>query len=292
MINFRFPILFASDNKYIPHLATSLYSLLTNNQNLLIEIFVFISQISNNDKQKLEKICAKFKTPLVFISLNDNFFKGLPIHQHFTKAIYYRLFAPSFVQGNKCLYLDADTIVNGSIKELIELDLRDYYLAAVEESTNLELHKQALGMRPNSCYFNSGVMLLNLNKWRNTNLKDLVIACIRENSHVILYPEQDALNLIVKNNWAKLDAKYNFQTSMLKEEKYSYLSNGMKSIIVHFTTSEKPSNMNNNHPCKNLYWFYRNNTPYKFFYDDISFKNLVRFLLVVPFKRLIKKFIN
>ena len=68
----RFPILFASDIGYIPHLATALYSLLLNNQSILLRIIVFTEDIPKKDQKKLEQVCAKFNTPLKLIHFDDN----------------------------------------------------------------------------------------------------------------------------------------------------------------------------------------------------------------------------
>jgi len=54
------------------------------------------------------------------------------------------------------LSLDVDVIINENISELWDLDLTNYYLAAVQESLKYN--------KPD--YINAGVMLLNLKKLR------------------------------------------------------------------------------------------------------------------------------
>lgn len=263
----RFPILFAADAEYIPHSATALYSLLLNNQSISMKIIVFTSGIPRKDQQKLEQVCRQFNTPLKLIQLDYNSFEDLPIHSHFTKYTYYRLFAADHIKDDKCLYLDSDLIVNGSLAELINLDVNNYYLAAVKNHDCYQVfnpHKEGLGIKLDSKYFNSGVMLINLNKWRNTNLKDLVITLIRKKPEAMRLLDQDGLNIIVDADWIELDEKYNCQTCILTTDKYADVactSNATKPIVIHFTGTNKPWHANYNHSHKRLYWSYRNKLP-------------------------------
>jgi lipopolysaccharide biosynthesis glycosyltransferase len=294
----RFPILFASDAGYIPHLATALYSLLLNNQSIFMKIIVFTSGISKKDQQNLEQICGQFNTPLNLTQLDDISFEGLSLHSHFKKSVYYRLFAADLIQDDKCLYLDSDVTVNGSLAELISLDVNNYYLAAVKNHDCYKVfnpHKE-LGMRLDSKYFNSGVMLINLNKWRSANLKDSVITLIRNKPEAIRLVDQCGLNGIVDGDWIELEEKYNRQTCILTTNKHADVactSNATKPIVIHFTGTNKPWHANYNHSHKRLYWSYRNKTPYKqFFIDQFRLANIGHYFLPSLFKKMINFFLK
>ncbi len=291
MNNSEFTILFAADKGYIPHLGTALYSLLRNNTDINIRVVIFTGGIDSEDRDKLRTIACDFGAALEFFELNDNFFDGLVLNHHFKKSNYYRLFAADLIKSASCLYLDADILVLDSIKELVEIDFSDYYLAAVEDP-GFDRHEE-LGMNAASKYFNSGVMLLNLHKWRRNSVREKVISLIKEKPASIRFVDQCGLNGVVDGRWLELDPKFNCQSSMLTIESHGNSKMGRLPSIVHFTGSGKPWHMNNKHPYKNLYWEYRNETPYRsFFSDDFSFNAVIRYATPKIIKDIIRIFIG
>lgn len=278
-MNNLFTILFAADSGYARHLAAAIYSLLVNNLDLHLKLIVFAGDMPDSDKKNIERVSLMFGVELKFIDLDDDLFEGLKINYHFQKSNYYRLFAGDLIDADACLYLDSDLIVNGSIKELLCVDLENKYLAAVE-NPGFDKHAR-LGMRPSSKYFNSGVMLINLNQWRAVGLKERVISFVRSNPDAIEFVDQCGLNAIVDGNWIELDKKYNLQTCMLEGAEDDFSAQSGSPIIVHFTGSSKPWHLRNKHPYKWLYWYYRNMTPYKSFLpDDFGVKEIAK--LAVP----------
>ena len=271
-----FPILFTTDTRYIPHLAVAMQSLLKNNPGLFLRIIIFTSGISEQDKYKLQNICEKFKTSLEFIQLDDKWFDGLKINHHFQKSSYYRLFAADFIHDDKCLYLDADIVVNASISDIINIELNEKYLAAVEVQ-NFNRHAE-LGMNINSKYFSTGVMLINLREWRNINIKSRVISFVKKKQDAIHFVDQCGLNAVIDGKWICLDPKYNFQTHIPANSSIDYSTAAELPVIVHYAGSSKPWHMNYNNPYKKLYWHYRSQTPYKsLFPDDFSLLNTIRY---------------
>lgn len=285
-------VLFAIDSGYVAHLSACLYSLLKNNMHRTFNIVVITSNIAKSDCSNLCQIANSFRSNLKIEFLRESVFDGLKVNYHFQKSNYYRLFAADFIADDKCLYLDADIIVTSPIDELLDIELGDYFLAAVE-NPGFDRHHE-LGMRISSKYFNSGVMLLNLDKWRDLNVKESVINFVKKNSEVICFVDQCGLNAVVDGDWIKLDAMYNVQTSMLDKQMFSNDFVRKNCKIIHYTGSSKPWLLNNKHPFKKNYWLNRNKTPYKsFLADDFSFVNFLKLLtpcfVKSAFKNLIKK---
>ena len=71
-----------------------------------------------------------------------------------------------FPNLDRILSIDMDTVVNENISDLWDLDLTDYYIAAVEEE---ELTKSE------GSYFNMGVAMMNLQKIRADKKDDEMI---------------------------------------------------------------------------------------------------------------------
>lgn len=283
----RLTVLFASDEGYAAHLATAIYSLLDNNKTLPIEIVLFTASMPTADIDRFETICSKHNTPLKVVWVDDGWFQGLTLDHHFKKANYYRLFAPDLIGKDVCLYLDADVVIDGPIDSLAGIDLADSYLAAVV-NPGFDRHKE-LGMRMDSGYFNSGVMLLNLSKWRESNLKNRAIAFALENPAAIQFVDQCALNSVVDGEWVRLEPRYNVQTAMLDQNQYREYFRKQPPVVIHFTGSDKPWFTCNNHSFKRKYWSYRNMTSYSsLFCDDFGLKVIGRLLLPPWLKDLLK----
>ena len=98
---------------------------------------------------------------------------------------------PDIVKGGRALYLDVDIVVNGRIDDLCNAEISNIFLAAVDD----------LEMAYSAKYFNSGVMLINLEYWRAYNVKEKVIEFVGRKPEVIRFVDQDGLNFVINRNW-------------------------------------------------------------------------------------------
>ena len=165
----KYNIVFATDENYIKHLSVAIISLLSNNSNLNFNIFIISGGFDAKNFKKIKSITEKYKVNLKQIIINDDVFEKLVINYHFTKANYYRLLIPNFINEDKVLYLDSDIVVNGSVKDLYNQNLDNYFIGAVL-NPGFDRHEE-LKMDQNSRYFNSGVMLINNKKWQQNYYK-------------------------------------------------------------------------------------------------------------------------
>lgn len=292
----KYNIVFATDENYVEHLGVALYSLLENNKSLYFNIYIISGGIDNEKYKKLELIASKFNCKLNDIVIDDEIFKELVTNYHFTSAMYYRLLIPEFIQDDKVLYLDADIVVNNTIVDLYHIDIDHFYVASVE-NPGFNRHEELL-MKKNSDYFNSGVMLINIKKWRKEKLQTKVIDFIDKNSSILKFPDQDGLNAIINGNWKKLPLKYNQQAVIFEErfnDKYHCFSQfelneaRVNPTIIHYTGSSKPWHFRNNHPHKKLYWKYLKMTPFKrYIPEDLTVINVTKWMIPKSIKEFIK----
>ena len=124
-------------------------------------------------------------------------------------------YAKIFPDLDRILSIDMDTVVNENISELWDLDLTDYYLAAVEE--------QELSQKEGS-YINMGVAMLNLKKIRDDKKDDELINAL--NNYWYRYKEQDCFNEIFHGNILILPSDYNacIQAAPPKHEKITHFA--------------------------------------------------------------------
>ena len=203
----RFPedkmkIVFSADQTYIPHLAASIRSISVYNNNIEIEIFVLHSEIEQAQVQLFRKRLSTENLTISFIQIDPEIFSGLPITHHFKCEIYFRLLIPKLLPYSKVLYLDADTVTCESLKELYSTNLEANYIAAVRDAKFCGLPE--LRLAPGAKYLNSGVMLLNLDAWREDKIAEQVLRFVRARPEAIKFADQCGINGVMEWRVARI----------------------------------------------------------------------------------------
>lgn len=269
-MKYQYFLCFNEDYKW--HALVAILSIVQNVEKVdETKICILTADLTNSTKEEIRKICD---------SINVSFFNfsyvlpaDLNYHHHFNEANYYRLFVAEIFESGRCLYLDTDVIVTGSLEHLFELNLNSNCIAAVEDVT-FKNHEK-LGLARGVKYFNSGVLMIDIPKWRKAKIRERVIDAVIEKSSLIQFVDQCGLNLVLNGEWEILDHSYNFQTGHLVE--FSAKDIPPLPAIIHFTGSEKPSHFANNHPFRSIYWQYRNQTAGKRVVGEgFSLRSLVR----------------
>ena len=297
MCTTRMNIVFASDKGYVEHLAVAMYSLFESNQELPIDVYVINADIDQDTWRKLEMIAERFGNNMIDVKIFDHDLDGLVTPHHLTRETYYRLFIPEKVHVSKVLYLDADIAVNGSISGLYDINVDDYYLAAAN-TPGFVGHKD-LEMSKGSRYFNAGVMLINVARWREERLKERVIDVVRRKPWAIQFADQCGLNSVVDGGWKEIHPKFNFQSFFFKEgiDDYSaFFPNGeliaaiRSPVILHYSGTSKPWHFGYKHPYRSLYWKYLRKTPFNhMFSKDLTITKLMKSCVPQAIKGLVKK---
>jgi|WetSurMetagenome_2_1015567.scaffolds.fasta_scaffold11041_1 lipopolysaccharide biosynthesis glycosyltransferase len=234
-------VVIACDESYLPHAATMLCSLLENNI-VSIKIFLLHDGIKNKKLRLLEQFINKYNAEFEAFEFHDNVLSSLKINDHFTTLNYYRIFIPEILPADigKVIYLDCDLIVRKPIDALWNIDLENHLLAAVENAFNEEQRgnqNRQLGLPPNSPYFNSGVMLIDVCKWRQESIHSRVINFITNYPGKISYVDQDGLNAVLCDQWLKLPLIWNLQSPIFIEPelRLRFAETISDPAIVHFT---------------------------------------------------------
>jgi lipopolysaccharide biosynthesis glycosyltransferase len=258
-------VLCACDERYLPHAATMLCSLLEHNR--VSRIHLFYSEVNSAELLKLESLVGKYNSEVAFYKIMPADLDNLHVDTWASLAVYYRLLAPRLLPAdvNKILYLDSDIIIRKPLAALWNLDLAGKALAAVANYEDDA--RRALGLPEDARYFNSGVLLINLKFWRERDVAANAIAYVRANPHKVQYWDQDALNATLINQWIELSPYWNSQC-----EAHGTRDVGSQKLngpaIVHFCTPDKPWQWSNNHPFKSEYRKYRLKTPWSQYIED------------------------
>jgi lipopolysaccharide biosynthesis glycosyltransferase len=267
------------DNKYVMPLSVVIASALKNlNSEHEIIFYIIDGGIRPNNKKKLQKLFVQKNSSLKFIQAPLNIIENLKESGHFSRAAYLRLLIPDLLpnQYNKAIYLDSDLIVKGNLGDLWNINIGDNYLLAVPSlgipyvSSNYGLSNyQKLGISAKSKYFNSGVLVINLEKWRNNNISQKIINYIEQNEEITLWADQDGMNALLAGKWGELPAKWNktpeFNNYLEKDNPFSEqdFQNALhQPCIVHFASSVKPWNSTFKYPENDSFFDYLDTTPW------------------------------
>lgn len=244
------PVVFATNNGYAPFLDVAILSLIAHaTPRYYYDIYVFETELSDLNIQKLEEHkgenyrvnCIDLKS-----KFNDS---TLYSRAHYSKEMYYRIFIPElFYHCDKVVYLDCDVIVNRDIAQLYEIDLGDAPLGAVHNAMNYSMYRYVTRMLklPAERYFNSGVLLINVNSFVENKIKIKCFDLLKIKNNLVC-PDQDLLNLSCRDSAKMLDSGWNFQwhnvlpyaEKVVKESQASLDNAQAKKYITHFTSGKK-----------------------------------------------------
>jgi lipopolysaccharide biosynthesis glycosyltransferase len=140
-----------------------------------------------------------------------------PLLRRFTAAIYLRLTVHEVLADEpRVLYLDSDLVVLDDLRPLLTRPMDGYALGAVRDPIRPTLgcggalpSWDAPDFVAEREYFNSGVLLLDLDRCRSTGLLDRAGKILAERPEVTRFPDQDALNWAADDSWLRLDPRWN-----------------------------------------------------------------------------------
>ncbi len=279
-------IVYASDDKFAEILGVSIISLFENSKDMKkIVIYILASGISVVNRRKIEYIFHKYKRGMPEWIKAKNISEEIAVEVSTDRGSisqYSRLFISSLLPEGikKILYLDCDILVVKSIKELWNLDLHENTVAALMDAFS-RYYRVNIGLKPDDIMFNSGVMLVDLGKWKEQKIEEKLLNFISEKNGNIQQGDQGALNAVLSDNIYCFEPCFN-SVSIYFDFSYDELmvyrkplvfykkSQIKKAItepyIVHFTTSflsKRPWMEGCYHPYAKKWIKYKNISPWK-----------------------------
>lgn len=165
------------------------------------------------------------------------------------KAAYYRVLVDQLLVGQpvqRVLYLDVDMVNTGRLRSLYATDLGTKLIGAVADGGDLgRFAKMNLAHVPHERYFNSGMLLIDVARWRAEHVAQQVLAYAQANVKLCRYHDQDALNAILHDQWQPLHPRYNAQTNIMLGATQRFSKKVLQSVrqhpvLVHFCGHQKP----------------------------------------------------
>jgi lipopolysaccharide biosynthesis glycosyltransferase len=208
----------AAEGAYVPHSAALLHSVLDHAGALAVQVhYLHSPRLAPDDRERLRGMVEAGGGAIAFHEIADERVADLPATQQFTSAMWHRVLLPELLPGvERVLYLDVDTLAVDDLGPLWATDLGGALVAAV---TNVFQHDHvgrpaALGLAGPEVYFNSGVLLLDLEGMRREGTADALRRLAVERAGELGWPDQDALNLVLGERRLELHPRWNVMNSM------------------------------------------------------------------------------
>ncbi len=291
-------VLCAADQRYAMPLAVTLVSAAENLAvGSRLKVFVVDGGLSADARVRLRDSLTSYPVDLQFVPADAVDLSDLKISHHISHTAFLRLLADRWLPESfdKCIYLDSDLVVLSSLTELWDYAVDDYYCYAVPDvacpfvdarrlaggqfrrslpylaSWQPIPNYHELDIDPEAMYFNSGVMVLNLNRWRQEKLGERLLGTLRAHSEHVWCWDQYALNAVCSGRWGQLPLTWNvgahaFEFPAAEQSPFAaddYREMLRRPAILHFTTEFKPWDYHCNHPRRDVFFEYLDKTAWR-----------------------------
>ena len=265
------------DNNYAPYSSVVIASIIDNNKEEKITFHLLHTNLTKERCDTIKAWVEGFQGKHVcFYQMQKETFRDFPIDEntYLDYGAYIRLYLGECLPHlDKVIYLDCDIIVRGQLTELWNTDISEYAVAGVRDRINDYIRVYNRLRYPMADgYINSGMMLINLKRWREDGFfrKAQQVACER-GADVLKNHDQDIINAIYHGQILMLPFRYNLLEYYLYVEEWLYLDHKyypeigeacQHPVIVHFCMPQKPWHYECINPFKTLYYKYRKMTPW------------------------------
>lgn len=209
-------VLYQFNEAYVVFAGVSMTSLFENNTDIQnLQIYVLGENISKESKGKLQSNAKKYKRNIIFYETEQLVEQmkemGIPSYRN-SYATNMKMFVPQFFDKSveRLLYIDSDTIIKASISDLYMMDMKGKPIAMGLDTMGGR-HKLYVGLNRRDNYFNAGVILYDMKKWREECCTEKIIYHVKKIRAHYMSPDQDLLNVVLKDSIETFDLRNNLQ---------------------------------------------------------------------------------
>jgi lipopolysaccharide biosynthesis glycosyltransferase len=268
----RIVITCAADDAYAMPLAVALRSALDAlSRERRCEAFVLDGGLCAESRAKIERSLASPRMALHFVRPDREIFAGIRHRGRVSLTSYFRILLAELLPKSvaRAIYLDADVRVRADLSRLWAEAQGDHPVLAVRDAgaptvgapLGLRNHRE-LGLAPQLAYFNAGVMVADLERWREEQLGARLLGYLEEHADAIRWWDQDALNALLAGRWGELDPRWNQIPQVFDRATADTAAfpRAMREVamrdpwIVHYSTWSKPWHWSCAHPARELFF--------------------------------------
>lgn len=287
-------ILCATDINYVPYCGVMIASVFESNRSSRVNAYILTDKpFPNSACKRFDKLAKKYNNSINYLLIDDSFLEKFPIKgmDYWSIATYYRLYAAELLPSDvhRILYLDCDIIVQGNLRPLWELDMTNKAAAGVSDIFEYwgEFQKRLL-YPVEAGYFNAGVLLINVDYWRENAVGQQCLNFLAHHYNLIEANDQDVLNAVLWDKKMSLPLTYNYQIQFKKRNFYQSFSEKMRQevdtttepVIIHYAAPQKPWNvMYYKMPFKQAWWKYKRKSPWWYLLPQLPKRKTVNYLI-------------
>lgn len=253
-------IVVTTDERYAMPTAACVRSVIDSRDTATgLHIAVLAANLSDHTHRRL---LASWRAPgcvVTIVRADLSRFDSLPIRSaagvFVTSGVYARLLIGDSLPDDwrRVIYLDSDTITRFPLNDLWNIDLRGKVLGAVRDDYVPTISSpygvprwHELGLNADLPYFNSGVMVVDLESWRKHDIGEQAVDYLSRHPAEIQLFDQDALNAVVAGRWLELDTVWNVTGYWRKPERRTERHRTIldDTRIRHFAGYGKPWDLN------------------------------------------------
>ena len=212
-----------NDKNYKYVILVSIYSVLLNcnkNKTFIIYHISCSSDFNETSVDIFKSLLNKFSHNVEMIFYNmGNLFENRKNYRY-SEAAYYRLVTPVFINADRLIHLDGDTLTFSDLNEMYNLDFNDNYILGIYDI--LADGVDYLGLR-SEIYINSGTILLNLKKLRDDN-KIIEFMNLTDSNKQLKNVDQTVFNYVLHPKIGRLSSKYAMFNYEEKSDLLFYIS--------------------------------------------------------------------
>ncbi len=215
--------------------------------------------VSSRTSRRLTRLASKFGATVEFFPVDLSVLGNVDTTGHGGAAAYARVLSPWILRNEhgRVIYLDSDLIVRQDIAALLRhpTDEQTSTWAVPEvgvpfvSSPTAVFDWESQSMDPKARYFNSGVLMFDLDGWRRDQVPERTLEYLRAHGRKVFWWDQGGLNVTLYGRWRALDLRWN-QTHCILYPQSSWVEAGydaaiLESVrsgpfIVHFNGVVKP----------------------------------------------------
>jgi lipopolysaccharide biosynthesis glycosyltransferase len=267
----------ATDRRYLPYCAVTVLSLFEGRGREPVTAHVLLgADVGAGDRDQLGGLGDGAGANVVLHEVDDSALSDLPAVGRFGPTVWYRACLPGLLPGEaRVLYVDADTLIVDDLAGLWANDLGGSALGAVRNVVHPDLRGRAteVGVSSMGGYFNSGVLLFDLEQVRADGLLERAVEAARRAGERFSWPDQDALNVAFTGRWSAVHPRWNCMNSLRLWRPWAEEVFGRDAVeealtspaIVHFEgpTLNKPWHYLSWHPLTERYRATLDRTPWR-----------------------------
>jgi lipopolysaccharide biosynthesis glycosyltransferase len=269
----------ATDAQYVTPLAVMLRSVLTNlSRDRTAAIYIMDGGVDPESRQKLGQSLPSGQATIEWMPVNAEAYSGAPLWGRMPVSTYYKLAVADNlpIDVHKAIWLDCDLIVTSDLARLWDVDLDGDHIRAAQDSIvplvsspfGIAAH-DSLGIPATAKYFNAGVMVIDLDRWRADKVSQRVLDYLRRFGDSVFFWDQEGLNAVLAGKWGELDPRWNCNASVppRRRRRLNAVGNTRAEAnetawIIHWAGYLKPWRYPGRDPEKLLYFKYLDMTAW------------------------------